>query len=175
MEKRNFVLLSDDELGAACFKPLIEIYKSQVANQSLKDQTHIKENFYRQLNESQQALFMFYTIFNHIRKSVAEFYWWNAYFMAQPKSWAALKRGMQFFKDDDFLLLLEEIEEELKRHNHPITIESFQITRDELDRNEKLFISIKALYEQFVEISPSTVHKINQYIKENLIDFVEVV
>ncbi len=69
----------------------------------------VKERFYEELSEGQRALFMFHVYYNHISKSLIEFYWWNAYFMAQPKSWTALKACFKYLSDESFLSSLRKL------------------------------------------------------------------
>jgi len=71
-------------LSQRCFEPLIKIYKVRMSEET---NIGVKEHFYEELTEGQRALFMFNVYYNHISESLTEFYWWSAYFMAQPKSW----------------------------------------------------------------------------------------
>lgn len=158
-------------LSQECFDPLIKVYKVRMSEES---NIGVKERFYEELSEGQRALFMFYVYHNHISKSLIEFYWWNAYFMAQPKSWAALKACFKYFNDKSFLVLLEKIEQQLKRHNHPTALEYFTITRDELNQNKELHASFESLYVIFENINPATLAKINTTIKKNLQEFIQI-
>ncbi|MFO1442697.1 hypothetical protein KDN24_05650 [Bacillus sp. Bva_UNVM-123] len=134
----------------------------------------MKEQFYEQLTEGQRALFMFYAYYNHVSKSIYEFYWWSAYFMAQPKSWSALKAGIGYFQDESMLSLLEKIEQVLKKHNHPNSLDHFTVTREVLDENKELLASIESLHEIFENLSPLTIRTINDYIEKNLQEFLEI-
>ncbi|MGE7998353.1 hypothetical protein ACQKOF_06685 [Lysinibacillus sp. NPDC093190] len=158
-------------LSQKCFEPLIKIYKVRMSEET---NIGVKERFYEELTEGQRALFMFYVYYNHISKSLNEFYWWSAYFMAQPKNWAAIKTCFKYFNDESFLLLLEKIEKQLKRHNHPTTLENFAITREELDQNKELHASFESLYAIFENINPVTIAKINTAIKKNLQEFIQI-
>ncbi len=166
--------LTGTTISQSCFQPLIDIYKSRAAEETNLSIEQMKEQFYEELTQGQSALFMFYVYANHVSKSVIEFYWWNAYFMAQPKSWLALKATFKYFQDEPFLLLLEKIEEILKQHNHPSTLENFSITRDGLSQNTELQASIASLYEEFDNIYPITIEAINQLIEKNLQEFVQL-
>ncbi|WP_053482014.1 hypothetical protein [Lysinibacillus sp. FJAT-14745] len=158
-------------LSQRCFESLIKIYKVRMSEETT---IGVKERFYEELTEGQRALFMFYVYYNHISKSHIELYWWSAYFMAQPKKWAALKACFKYFNDEPFLLLLEKIEQELKQHNHPTTLENFSITRDELNDNKELHASFESLYAIFENINPVTITKINTAIKKNLQEFIQI-
>src|ERR1700748_91384 len=98
MSKQDFDLLTLTNLSQGCFEPLIKIFKNRVAEQTFTV-SQIKKKFYEQLTEGQRALFMFYAYYNHVSKSLIEFYWWSAYFMAQPRSWSAIKTGIKYFDD----------------------------------------------------------------------------
>jgi hypothetical protein len=173
MKRHEFDLLTTDGLSKGCSELLIKIYKNRMAQENI----HIpetKEHFYEQLTEGQQALFMFYVYYNHVSKSYTEFYWWSAYFLAQPKSWSAIKNSLAFFNDEPMLLLLDTIKLELKRHHCPLTIDSFTITREELDANKELHAFFKSHHVLLEKISSQTIRKINRYIENNLDEFVEI-
>ncbi len=172
INKQDIDLLTCTDLSKKCFEPLIKHYKREVASQD--DFTKYREQFYNQLTEGQRSLFMFYVYYNHVSKSLKEFYWWSAYFMAQPITWAALKASLRYFKDENMLLLLEKIEQELKQHNHPHSLESFTVTREHLDQNEELKKSIKSLHEIFEHTSPLSIKRLNDYTEKNLQEFIEI-
>lgn len=119
-------------------------------------------------------MFIFHAFYNHANKSHTELYWWSAYFFAQPMIWSEIKVGLKYFKDDGMLLLLEEIEAVLKRHNHPSSLEGFTITREDLDRNQELIESIKMLDAMFHELAPSALNRIGMHIRNNTDDFVQM-
>ena len=171
VKKQKFDLLKCSDLSQKCFEPIIKIYKNKVSEETNFSTSRIKEQFYQQLTEGQRALFMFYVYHNHVSKSINEFYWWNAYFMAQPKSWSALKAGIKYFSDESMLLLLEKVELELKKHNLPNSLDNFTITREDLNQNKELHTSIHSLHVIFENTSPLTIIKINDYIENNLQDF----
>lgn len=173
MTNHDFDLLPYPDVSLKCFDSLIKIYKSRVTEAN-GDHSLIKKNFYKELNEGQRALFMFYTFYNHACKSILEFYWWSAYFMAQPKTWSAIKAGIIFFDDKAFLQLIEDVEKELKKHNHPDTIEQFQVTRDDLGHNQQLKSSIETIYSSFKKTSPLSISKINNYVEQNFEEFISI-
>jgi hypothetical protein len=174
MKKQDYDLLTGSNLSQGCFSPLIKTYKNRVAQQTSLSIYQIKEQFYNQLTDGQRELFMFYAYYNHVSRSPKEFYWWSAYFMAQPQSWSAIKTGVKYFNDKSMLLLLERIEVELKKHNHPDTLEEFTVTRDDLDRNKELQASFKSLYAVLDKTSSITISKINKCIEQNPHEFIEI-
>lgn len=172
MTKEDFHALKCTDLSQKCFAPLIKFYKSNVTEQHNIPQ--FKETFYAQLTEGQRALFMFYAYYNHVSQSLTEFYWWSAYFMAQPTSWSAIKASTKYFKAEPLFLLLERLELELKKHNHPETLTNFSITRDQLNQNKELLSSIQSLHSMFEDTAPLMIKQINEYIEKNLQEFVEI-
>ncbi|MFC3884952.1 hypothetical protein ACFOU2_16345 [Bacillus songklensis] len=173
MKRQEFDSLADEALFNACFKPLILDYKSRMVKQT-ENSSMAKELFYKELTTGQKALFVFHVYYDHAIESKAEFYWWSAYFLAQPKIWSAIKVGMQYFEEEPMYLLLEETELVLKRYNCPNPIEKFAVSREDLDRNSELSASINPLYIHFNEIAPLTIKRISDFIRYNHENFVKI-
>ncbi|GIN84168.1 hypothetical protein J6TS2_05540 [Heyndrickxia sporothermodurans] len=169
VNKQDFDLRTNHDLSQRCFEPLVNIYKNQASQEMNLSLSQIKERFYEQLTEG-----MFYAYYNHVSQSLIEFYWWSAFFKAQPKSWLALLAGIRYFNDDSMVLLLKETEQVLLQHNLPETLENFTITRGELHQNKKLQVSLETLYKKFHDISPTTINKMNDFIKINIREFVDI-
>lgn len=174
MSKQEFSLLTKDALFDVCFKPLIQTYKERVAEQSVENSSIIMEQFYNELTNGQKALFSFQVYYNHAIKSLVEFYWWSAYFMAQPKIWLAIKSGLKYFEGDRMLNILENIEVALKETNHPINLNEFNVIREDLMRDKDLFASISLLHAAFDEAAAETLQIINDSIQNNLSEFVAI-
>jgi hypothetical protein len=174
MKRQGFDSLADEALCKACFEPLILVYKNRMAEQTTENRSMVKELFYKQLTKGQRRLFVFQVYYDHASESLAEFYWWSAYFMAQPKTWSAIKAGLQHFRDDAMVLLLEEIEVVLKKHNHPSSLEGFTVTREDLDRNKELLAFIRPLHVMFNEIAPLTIKIISENVRNNQREFVQI-
>ncbi len=172
MKKHDFNLTTSD-LSNKCFEPLIHLYKMGISNET--DTIHFKEQFYMQLSQGQKALFVFYTYYNHASKSLIEFYWWSAYYYAQPKSWLALKASAKYFEDESLLALFEKIEQVFLQNNYPNTLENFTVIREDLDKNKEIQASIIPLHTMFDQITPLTVRKINDLIEKHIQDFVELI
>ncbi|MFD3449348.1 hypothetical protein ACFDTO_32750 [Microbacteriaceae bacterium 4G12] len=174
MKRQEFDSLAHEELCKSCFEPLIQIYKSKMTEDATDHNSMAKELFYYQLTTGQRALFMFHVFYNHAIKSLEEFYWWSAYFMAQPKTWSAIKAGLQYFGDSAMLLLFEEMEKVLKKHNHPISLEGFTVTREDLNHNRELLVSIQSLHSIFNQTTPLTLAIISENIRNNQREFVQL-
>jgi hypothetical protein len=165
MRRQVFDSLEDTALGGACFEPIIPKIRG-------KD-SKVKAQVYRQLTTGQQALFMFSAYYHHARNSLAEFYWWSAYFLAQPKAWSAIKVGLRYFRADAMLRLLEEMEGILEAWNHPRSLESFDVSDKDLDNDSELLASVRPLYTLFNEISPATLQMIGEHIRNNPDEFIQ--
>ncbi|MFJ7932499.1 hypothetical protein [Peribacillus sp. NPDC096448] len=166
IRKQEFDFLADEALLNACFKPLILEYKKRMAKQP-ENSSISKELFYKELTTGQKALFVFHVYYDHAIESKCEFYWWSAYFMAQPKIWSAIKTGLQYFGEEPMYLLLEETELVLKKYNCPNTLEKFAVTREDLDSTGELSESINPLHIKFNETARLTIKRISDFIRYN--------
>ncbi|MED4534299.1 hypothetical protein ABET51_10510 [Metabacillus fastidiosus] len=172
MERKKFDLFSDADLGAACFEPLILTYKREM---SKENHAAVSEQFYSRLSSGQKALFTFYIYYNHACKSLVELYWWSTYFRAQPKTWSAIKGGLEYFEDEALLNILEEIDLVLERHHYPTDLKEFNVKREELDDNKDLLHCMELLNARFNKTVPFSIRKISEYIRSNRAEFVHFV
>jgi hypothetical protein len=164
MKKQVFESIDVTELGAACFDPFVPFIRG-------KD-IKVKEELYQKLTTGQKALFMFKAYYNHANKSLAEFYWWSAYYYAQPKSWSAIKEGLKYFEAAEFYSLFGKIENVLERRKFPRNLEEFAVTYDDIHKNSELFADIEPLHHLFIEISPITLKIIGDKIRSNPREFI---
>ncbi|MFY0519878.1 hypothetical protein ACOMCU_18920 [Lysinibacillus sp. UGB7] len=171
MKKVEFDALGDIALVHACFKPLILDYKRRMVQEN---SSIVKELFYKDLNIGHKALFIFHVYYDHAIESKEEFYWWSAYYMAQPKIWSAIKIGLQYFGDEPMYQLLEETEIILQRYHCPNTLEKFAVTREDLGSNRELAVAMDSLYLKFTNIAPLTVIGISNFIRGNHEIFVKI-
>lgn len=174
MKHQEVELLTQEELCNACFSPLIQAYKASMAAQMSNSDTEIKEQFYSKLTVGQKSLFSFYVYYNHAIKSLEEFYWWSAYFLAQPPVWSAIKAAFNYFEDERMLKLFERVEEVLKSFNHPLSLDTFTITREQLADNKELLACISPLHHEFNQLSPLTITIISHHIRANLNAFIVI-
>jgi hypothetical protein len=94
--------------------------------------------------------------------------------MAQPKIWSAIKAGLQYFGDNTMLQLLEKVEAVLKRYNHPISLDGFSVTREDIIRDKDLLVSISPLHVIFDETTPVILQIISETIQNNQKEFIIV-
>lgn len=162
--RQEFDTLPDMALPFACFEPIIPMIRA-------KDIT-IKEDVYNQLTREQKVLFMFNAYYNHASKSLAEFYWWSAYYLAQPKAWSEIKSALKYFKADAMMQILLEMESILEVNTYPEKSEKLSFSYNDLDNDPKLHTSICQLYTKFNKISPLTLKTIGQIIRKKPNDFI---
>ena len=163
MRRKVFDSMEDTALVGACFDPFIPKIRG-------KDDT-VKLQVYKRLTTGQKALFMFNAYYNHARQSLAEFYWWSAHFLAQPKAWSEIKAGLRYFKADIMLEVLEKMEEILKATK---CSDDFDASYKDLDYDSELLSSVSSLRTLFHEISQATLKKIGAYIRNNPNEFLQL-
>ncbi|WP_164985263.1 hypothetical protein [Ammoniphilus sp. CFH 90114] len=134
----------------------------------------LKSQVYSELTPSQQDLFMFYAYYNHAKHSLAEYYWWTAYYLAQPKIWTEIKLRLRNFGDENIVGLLEETEEVLQKWSHPRSMESFDVSVNDLENDSLLRESLSPLYSHFQKITPFTLNQIGIYIRKHPEEFILV-
>ncbi|MDG4658181.1 hypothetical protein P6P90_15385 [Ectobacillus antri] len=145
------------------FRPLLAAYKAErVAGRD-------GSQFYNRLNASQQALFMFYVYYQHVRKGTEEFYWWSAYFYAKDKDWPAIVQAAAYFDLPELVALLKEVEEWLRVRNYPKQLSGFSVSRDDLHNNPVLHAEMTLLEKRLKRIVP--VKKVEQYVRSNRHEF----
>lgn len=168
MNRVTFRLLNDEELGKACFDPLIQRYKEE---QTLGNDL---TNLFNQLTRGQQALFVFQTHYLHASESLTEYYWWSAYFLATGARWSGLKASLRFFGEDELLDILESTEKVLVETGHPLSLEQFDLSREHLHQHPKLLASIEVLEERYQEVVPGVVKRIAAYIRSHPDEFIHM-
>jgi len=168
VERQAFHSSTDEGLVWLCFKPIITTYKTMMReNEKIgRDGVLAKVQFYRQLTPGQQGLFMYCSYHHHAIESQAEFYWWSAYFIAQPMFWTSLKKAAQYFEEDTMLLLLEEVEKVLT---------SQYDSQHGLDDDKRMFATISPLDQMFHQFAPATLQRIGARIRHNPSAFVQIV
>lgn len=167
IKKQEFDALENTALGRMCFEPIVPMIRG-------KDNT-VKTQVYKQLTTGQQALFMFNAYYNHASNSLTEFYWWSAYYIAQPKAWSEIKNSLQYFQATSMLQLLEKTEELLQAKKHPTCLAEFDVSYKDLDQDPDLLASVRLLTSTFQEIAPATLDKIGTRIRKNPNEFIQLI
>lgn len=166
MSRQSFESVDITELGWACLAPIMEPLRG-------KDPIR-KSQVYSSLSPSQQALFMFYAYYNHAKHSLHEYYWWTAYYFAQPKIWTEIKRKLRDFRDHDMVELLEQAEQTLQKWDHPRRMEAVEISLNDLEHDSALGESISVLFNRFHDITLCTRTLIGEFIRKNPEEFVQI-
>ncbi|MBS4196310.1 hypothetical protein [Lederbergia citri] len=164
MTKKMFSSIDNIELGKACFAPIIPMIRGK--------SIEIKKQIYNQLSPEQKDLFMFSVYYNHAEKSLYEFYWWSAYYYAQPDAWIELKRALIHFKAKSMLCILNELEDFFREKNYSRNLENINLSQKDIDNQVDLQNFIQSMFTKFKEISPITLNKIGDCIRENPYQFV---
>ncbi|OAS15502.1 hypothetical protein [Paenibacillus oryzisoli] len=169
MSHDTLPLIEDTALITACFQPIILAYKEiQTRGEDFTS------GLFQELTPGQQALFAFNVYHTHVIKSQADFYWWSAYFLAQPARWAGLYRALRFFEDRATLPLVEQIESLLRQRNHPGNITTFDISTTDLEQDAELMSDVRPLYAALLEASEITLRGIAAYIRNHTEAFVDL-
>src|ERR1700730_13596212 len=162
MKREVFNALDDEALEEVCVEPIIKAYKEI---QTRGDD--FSTGLFKELSRGQQALFVFRAYYNHAMNSDADFYWWSAYFIAQPERWSGLKNGLRFFGDRTTIHVLESMEGMLEKRNHPRRLENFDVSATDLNNDSELRSSVNPLYENLHEAASITHKKIGAFIRNN--------
>lgn len=173
ISRQEFDLIDDTALWSACFEPIIKVYKAKMSEQIHLSEHEIKSQFYKEMTDGQRALFMFLAFYNHAKKSLEEFYWWNAYYLAQPKIWSAISAGLQYFNADSMLLVFKEMKVLLIEKNYPQSLVKFNATHEDLNHDSELHKMICPLNTQFTDISLATLKRIGEYIRTHPKEFIQ--
>lgn len=156
--------MPQEQLGAFCFRPMIGAYKKKMSITELKDSASVKELFYNELTSNQQALFSFFVYYYHAVDPLEEYFWWNTYFLAQPKIWSATKGAMNYFDDNEQLQLLEGVEATMRSWGMPTSIEAFRTTREELAKQDEWLAIMNANHLLFLKAAPNSLKLIGKHI-----------
>ena len=150
MAKNQFDSLDIGALGHACFEPIVPIYQQAMKGRGDKSQQEVRTEFYQSLSHGQRALFMFFSYYDHAIRSLEEFVRISHHYLS-AQIFGAVKRGAEFFHDDNMLYLLFEIEQAIAESKHSL---------------------LPQLYNRLQEIAPKTLEIIGISIKENPTEFI---
>ncbi|MFF2481959.1 hypothetical protein [Paenibacillus sp. NPDC058071] len=157
---------SDEKLGNACFAPLIEAYKeAQRRGESF-------EALFGNWSKGKQALFVFLTFDKHAVVDDAEYYWRTAYSMAQPPRWNGLLKALRFFGDEETASVLVETERVLDARQYPRSLERFEVSLQDLERDADLHAEIRPLYLRYCSASRTVIKKSADYIRLHPEEFI---
>ncbi len=150
MDKKTFDSLTMEAVGHACFEPLIPIYQEAMRIRGSQTVQDVRAAFYKSLSQGQRALFMFFSYYDHAMQSEDELQRISRYYLS-TQIFSAVKKGAEYFRDDDMARLLSLIEQAVSKNEESKTPE---------------------LYHRLLEITPHTLVLIGTFIKENPADFI---
>lgn len=156
--------LNGPDLSWLCIKPLLMAVRGR--------DIAAKMDMYRQLNEGQQALFLFYAYHNHVDSPEA-LYWFTAYYMDELQGWNGILRSVRLFGDDDLAELLTEVERTV-RDGAGQRQAGVPASPTDLERSSGLADEIGRLHERYRTLSAGTVVRMNRWVMEHAEDFFEV-
>lgn len=131
-----------------------------------------KTEIYRMLHEGQQALFLFYSYHNHT-KSLAEFYWFSAYNIIEIKSWNGIKNGMRFFRIDEMVTVLDQIERLIMDKNR-VGEEWREVLATDLEKDPILLQRTEVLYDTYQTVAQAAITHMNEMILQNQDMYLEI-
>ncbi|MEO2214501.1 hypothetical protein ABGV40_26895 [Paenibacillus amylolyticus] len=131
-----------------------------------------KTEIYRKLHEGQQALFLFYSYHNHT-KSLAEFYWFSAYNIIEIKSWHGIKKGMRFFRLDEMMTVLDQIES-LITDTNKMGEAWREVLATDLEKDPMLLQRTEALYAAYQTLAEAAITHMNKMVLQNQEMYLEV-
>lgn len=100
-----------------------------------------------------------------------------AFLFSQIDPWTELKTGLGYFKDDEMVNLLKEMEEVyrvLKGRKQLDDSEMVRLANADLDDDPELYSKLNRLDSILQKIVPETIRRIGDYIRSNPNEFVEL-
>lgn len=131
-----------------------------------------KIEMYQKLNEGQKGLYLFYSFHNHA-KTMAEFYWFSNYYITEIQSWSGIKSGVEFYQDNEMVVLLDQIELFIQQRNQKNNLER-KVSPSDLEIDEKLYNEVKVLFDGYRVLSENTIKLMNKWIINHEVDFIEI-
>jgi hypothetical protein len=156
--------LLSTQLSWLCVKPMLLAVRGKDLSTKLE--------MYQQLNEGQKGLYLFYSFHNHA-DTIAEFYWFSAYYITEIQSWNGIKSGLQYYKDAEMVDLLDQIELLIQRRNKENNI-GRKVSPTDLETDEGLFNEVKVHFDRYRKLSENTIIQMNIWIINHEEDFFEM-
>ncbi|MDN4070328.1 hypothetical protein QYF50_20735 [Paenibacillus vini] len=158
-------LLQSENLSWLCIEPMLLTVRGKSPG--------AKREMFNQLNEGQQALYLFYAFHNHAN-TMAEFYWFTTYFIADLKAWTGLKTGVLFFQGYELIKVLEQMESVIHLKNKLADGSWKEASPADLERDTELNESIQPIFKEYQINARKFIESTNKYIKDNKHEFLEI-
>ena len=156
IQKDYFDTLSVDEVGHACFEPMVRVYQDGMRRRNGQNAQEYRTEFYKTLTQGQRALFGFFSFFDHAIRSKEEFKHIAGHYLS-GQIFSIVKAGAEYFEAVSMQSVLWEIEQ---AYSGPKDIQNSRM--DEL-------------YNHFCGIAPDSLKQIGVFIKENPTEFVSFI
>ncbi|MBU5356277.1 hypothetical protein ACN9MH_08055 [Paenibacillus silvae] len=156
--------LDSNELSWLSVKPMLISVRGQ--------DMVAKREVYLQLNEGQQALYLFYAYHNHT-KSLAEFYWFSAYHIIELRSWSGIRKGMQFFDLHEMVDVLNDIEvliTDAKKSGGTWQ----DVSPTDLDHDLQLRQQTERIYDSYQLAAQKAIIAMNDWVRQHQEMFLEI-
>ncbi len=170
IKQKDFEALNDTSLIWTCIEPAIQ--------QARGKNFAVKSEAYSHLTAGQRALFMFQVLYGHTANGIQEFYSNLQYLLSNKDVWSQLKKGMQYFADNDMMQIVEGMErvfEGIKTEESGVGAERHNILTAGIDKNAESHASISLLDKSFGDALPLTVKRVAAYIRDNADEFVKLI
>lgn len=158
-------LLQSENLSWLCIEPMLLAVRGKSPG--------AKVEMFNQLNEGQQALYLFYAFHNHAN-TMAEFYWFTTYFIGDLKAWTGLKTGILFFRGNELIKVLEQMENVIHHKNKLADGSWKEASPADLERDTELNESIQPIFKEYQINARKFIESTNKYIKDNKHEFLEI-
>lgn len=158
-------LLQSDNLSWLCIEPMLLAVRGKSPG--------AKREMFNQLNEGQQALYLFYAFHNHAH-TAAEFYWFSAYFIGELLAWKGLKTGVHFFRGNELIEVLEQMESVIHRKNKLADGSWREASPADLERDTELNELISPIFKEYQIKARKFIESTNRYIQDNPQEFIEI-
>lgn len=163
MKREEFNAIKSNQLGWKSIEPLlIKIRGKDIVT---------KAEAYKELNEGQRALFVFFAFHNHTH-TICEFYWMAAYNIGIINLWPALKEDISYLGANEMKSIYEEIEAIIEAKNRLNDGSWRDALVSDLDKDIALRTSINEIYLKYRHAAERTINLINAYVSNNLDEFI---
>lgn len=158
-------LLQSENLSWLCIEPMLLAVRGKSPGAKLE--------MFNQLNEGQQALYLFYAFHNHAN-TVDEFYWFSSYFIGELLAWKGLKTGVLFFQGYELIKVLEQMESVIHLKNKLADGSWKEASPADLERDTELNELISPIFKEYQINARKFIESTNTYIQDNPQEFIEI-
>lgn len=169
IKQKDFEAFEDASLIWACIEPTIQ----QVRGKSFT----IKSEVYVTLTPGQRALLMFQMLYGHTTNGIETFFSHLAYLLSNQGVWSQLKKGMEYFGDQDMVQILEKMNTVFQNQNREEFIESAEQNNVlvDFDQDVELSASVNLLNKSLSDTIPLSIERVATYIRNNINEYAQII